>query len=103
MLDEEILRDISKLIGKTLQNKEARSEILKIVEEVDSYGGGVSFAYLFGNEQDVSKYEKRKIKSLERTSNGLKPSSIFKEHITKTYMLNKSDFSKLGTAISYGK
>lgn len=100
LLDEEILRDISKLIGKTLQSKEARSEILKIVEEVDSYGGGVSFAYLFGNEQDVSKYEKRKIKSLERTSNSFKPSSIFKEHITKTYMLNRSDFSRLDTALT---
>lgn len=59
--NKELLKEVSFLIGETLQDKEVRNEIFQKIEEIDSYGKGVSLALLLGEEMKISNYEKRKL------------------------------------------
>lgn len=51
-----VLKEISLLIGETLNNQDARSEIIRTVNLIDPYGNGVSFALLLGENENASDY-----------------------------------------------
>lgn len=51
---EEILNELSLLIGESLKDKEVRKEILDFVMNFDNYGNSVSFGLLFGQTDKIS-------------------------------------------------
>ncbi|WP_276682454.1 hypothetical protein [Empedobacter brevis] len=92
--NEQALKELSFLVATTLSDKDVRTEVSQLVDQVDTYGDAVSFALLLNAEQNISKYEKRKINSgeLSRKGQGL---SLFKEKLNRTYNENKGTFKEL--------
>jgi hypothetical protein len=96
----EVLREISLLIGETLKNQKVRSEILETVNQIDSYGNGVSFALLLGENEKISNYEQRKLLEVSKKGISNTSKSFFKTHMNEVYSLNQDKYIVLSNAFA---
>ncbi len=95
------LTEISKLVGMALQDKSLRKHVLSEMKSIDAYGKSISLAYLLGNENNVSSYEKRKLEKLSNeTGKRISSNGKFKEKLTNLFHEKKKEFPQLTKAIS---
>lgn len=84
--DNQALKEFYQIVGLTLKDKKVRTEILNLVEEVDPYGNGVSFALIYGDLDKISKHEKKVINQKQYLSNRNKTgNNIFKEKLNQIF------------------
>lgn len=95
--NNEVLKEISILVGKTLNDEKVKTEISQIVDEIDSYDNAVSFALLLGVEQKISDFEKRKIGSSNPLKN--RDNNYFKKHLNFVYNQNKDEYKNLSVLL----
>lgn len=94
---KEELKEISKLIGLTLNDDKLRSQIINEVKQIDDYSNSVSIAYLLGKDDKISPYEKRKINKISSTAKNKRneSSNLFKNELIKTYNQNIENFPNI--------
>lgn len=82
--NDEVILEFSKLIGLTLKDKNVRGEVINLVNDIDPKGNGVSFALLYGDLDNITKYEK-KILNDKKYLNKINKDNLFKSKLNQVY------------------
>jgi len=89
---QKLMQETSVLIGKVLIDKEVKNELHRILKEVDEDSKIVSFAYLFGYENDLRKNE---VPIYSKNSKNLRANNIFKSALKNELESNPLEYREI--------
>lgn len=84
--NDEAIKEFYQIIGRAFKDENVKKEISALVEVVDPYSFGISFSFLYGNFEDITKHEKRVLAKNENLNFKNKSGkNVFREKINEIF------------------